>query len=84
MTNDSVILAHEYCTANQEMLQKDHICGCFYCLKIFPPSDITDWIHDRKGKTAICPRCGIDSVIGESAGYPITGEFLLAMKEHWF
>jgi hypothetical protein len=36
------------------------------------------------GQTAICPRCGIDSVIGDESGYPVTREFLAAMKAHWF
>ena len=36
------------------------------------------------GQSALCPRCGIDSVIGADSGYPITVEFLTRMKEHWF
>ena len=72
-------------------LKKDKVCGCFYCLKIFSPEDIKEWLVakdegnlcDRYG-TAICPYCGIDSVIGESSGYPITKEFLAKMKEYWF
>ncbi len=34
--------------------------------------------------TAICPYCGIDSVIGESSGYPINKDFLEMMRKHWF
>jgi len=80
---NSVVEAHEYCTNNKEGLQNDSICGCFYCLKIFPPTEITEWIEDTKG-TALCPYCGIDSVIGESSGYPITKEFLEEMQKYWF
>jgi acetone carboxylase gamma subunit len=36
------------------------------------------------GRTAVCPRCGIDSVIGSAAGYPLTREFLSAMEQYWF
>ena len=79
----SVIAAHEYCANNKESLQKDSVCGCFYCLAIFSPTEITEWIKDEKD-TALCPCCGIDSVIGEGAGYPITKEFLREMKKHWF
>ena len=39
---------------------------------------------DRAKDAAICPYCGMDSVIGESSGYPITKEFLQKMQEHWF
>ena len=38
---------------------------------------------DRFG-TAVCPYCGIDAVIGESSGYPITAEFLKRMRKRWF
>ena len=78
-----VIAAHEYCTNNKDSLQRDPVCGCFYCLKIFAPSEIGEWIPGAKG-TALCPYCGIDSVIGESAGYPITKEFLEEMQKYWF
>ena len=79
----AIISAHEFCRNNMPALEKDSKCGCFYCLKIFDPSEITDYVQDTEG-SAICPYCGIDSVIGESSGYPITREFLQAMKKHWF
>ncbi len=79
----SVLEAHKYSINNQEILQNDSVCGCFYCLQIFSPTKITDWIQDRS-KTALCPFCGVDSVIGESSGYPITKDFLEAMKKCWF
>ena len=68
------------------------MCGCFYCRETFPPSEIVYWVYDNpdvegissEGTTALCPRCGIDSVIGSRSGYPITTEFLEAMNGHWF
>lgn len=80
--------AHSFSNNHKPELEKDDICGCFYCEEIFSPSEITEWlIHknkcDRRG-TAICPHCGIDSVIGESSGFPITKPFLHAMSEYWF
>jgi len=36
------------------------------------------------GETAICPRCSIDSVIGDASGLPVTKEFLKEMNKHWF
>ena len=78
-----IIAAHQYCNNNKEMLLKDSVCGCFYCLEIFSPTEIERWI-DSKQDTALCPHCGIDSVIGESAGYPITKEFLTEMNKYWF
>lgn len=82
---DDVILfnAHAKCMNNKNELQNDTVCGCFYCLKIYSPKEITDWIPDKNG-TARCPYCGIDSVIGEGSGYPITEEFLKQMNKRWF
>jgi hypothetical protein len=61
-------------------------CGCFHCLAVFEPDEIEDWVDERSGDdvTALCPRCGVDSVIGSTSGYPITKEFLREMKLHWF
>lgn len=58
------------------------LCGCFYCGAIFPPSEIMDW--GDEGRTALCARCGIDSVIGDRSGFPITSEFLGQMNHYWF
>ena len=79
-----IIAAHALCSNNKAMLLKDKKCGCFYCLSIFEPSEINEWIKDTADDTALCPYCGIDSVIGESSGYPLTTEFLSEMKQYWF
>ena len=74
--------AHKFSFRNREALSSDMECGCFYCMKIFPPDEIGDWLDDDQ--TAVCPYCGIDSVIGESSGYPLTEEDLLKMHLEWF
>ena len=77
------IVAHEFSANHKKDLKNNSVCGCFYCLEIFDPREITDWIRDKTG-TAICPYCGIDSIIGESSGYLITTEFLKKMCDYWF
>jgi hypothetical protein len=32
----------------------------------------------------MCPRCGIDSVLGDRSGFPISAEFLGEMHRYWF
>ena len=81
--SSDIINAHKFSINHREKLLKDSLCGCFYCLKIFNPNEIESWIEDPLG-TAICPYCGIDSIIGEYSGYPITEEFLTKMYKHWF
>ncbi len=80
--------AHSAASNHMAQLKQDKRCGCFYCLRIYNPAEIEEWIIDDnpidKGGTAICPYCGIDSVIGESSGYPLSVEFLEKMKKVWF
>lgn len=82
-TKPGYVEAHKFSAHHREMLERDSLCGCFSCLAIFHPSEIDTWYDDR-GETAACPFCGIDSVIGESSGYPVTREFLKMMKNYWF
>ncbi len=81
------IAAHYYSSNHKPELTKDKLCGCFYCLRIFDPIEIAEWLDSENGDprgTALCPYCGIDSVIGESSGYPITVDFLKKMRDYWF
>ena len=79
---ESLTGAHDHCSLHKAEIESSTICGCFYCLSIFPPSAIIEWTDD--GQTAICPKCPVDSVIGSASGYPITQEFLQRMHDHWF
>jgi len=76
-----IIKAHDSASYHRVELEVSTVCGCFYCLRMFPPSEILEWIDGQQ--TAICPFCGIDSVLGD-ASLPITEEFLKAMEQHWF
>jgi len=49
-------------------------CGCFFCFRTFAASEIKIWID--KEQTALCPRCGIDAVIGSASGFAIDDRFL--------
>jgi hypothetical protein len=76
--------AHRHCANHQEEVEASEMCGCFYCCEVYPPSEIDGWLEELNG-TAICPRCGIDSVIGSASGYPVAEkDFLHAMRRLWF
>lgn len=79
-------LAHEHSSKHRDQILASQTCGCFYCCAIFRPSAIEDWVDEEGGvgQTALCPKCGIDSVIGDQSGYPITEEFLTRMNRVWF
>ena len=76
------VRAHKYSIHNKKYLLQDSKCGCFFCLEIFDPKEITSWIDQED--TAMCPYCDIDSIIGESTGFPITENFLKKMQNYWF
>jgi hypothetical protein len=67
------------------------LCGCFYCMKTFLADEIIDWVdwpegaEDQleEGVTALCPRCGIDSVLPQPP-VDLSPAFLVAMNSHWF
>jgi hypothetical protein len=43
-------------------IQRSKICFCFYCQKVFDSKLIKEYVGS-KGDKALCPLCGIDSVI---------------------
>lgn len=46
---------------NRSRLTPGTACGCFYCEAVFAADEIQQWVDDDL--TALCPRCGIDSVL---------------------
>lgn len=81
---------HNECGWHEEKIKSSKRCGCFYCKGKFAPSEITRWQNELPtspkgaGKTALCPKCGIDAVLPESADHEITDELLEAMHVKWF
>lgn len=71
---------------NWESVKNSDLCGCYFCGRIFPSSEVTDndWVPDRHGRTVICPYCSIDSVIGDASGIPIQKDVLNELYDHWF
>lgn len=76
--------AHQASFKNKESILQSKICGCFSCMKTFPPSEATFRPEMDGQETAWCPYCDTDAVLGEASGYPITKEFLEKMNEDWF
>ena len=80
-----ILEAHQHSINHKAEIEKSKLCGCFFCLHTFQPKEIIEWIvSGNNDEFAMCPKCGIDSVIGDASGYPITDEFLREMNKHWF
>jgi hypothetical protein len=83
---DDVRQAHQHSINHRVEINNSNQCGCFYCCSIFTPNQIEDWTDEvnGEGQTALCPSCGIDSVIGDSSGFEISKDFLGKMRSYWF
>ena len=77
---------HRLSFENEELIKESTNCGCFYCGRIFKSAEVTDWCKDANARTAICPYCGIDSVLQESSdvSYELNKELLFGMNKRWF
>ncbi len=81
---------HKLCGWHEDVVRRSNRCGCFHCLEFFSPREIVDWIEEPAdcprgaGKTAVCPRCGIDAVLPDTTGDELTGSLLSQMQHRWF
>jgi len=80
------IRAHERSNQHRDEVLASALCGCFNCLATFPPERILEWVDEDEadvGQTALCPECGLDTVLGAGSGFPITADFLRRMQGYW-
>ena len=75
---------HTYSYSNKQDILSSNKCGCFFCNKIFDSKLISEpYINDIGGETAICPFCGVDSVLPDSK-IELSEELLEDMYHVWF
>jgi len=77
---------HHSTFRNEKQIQNSKVCGCFHCQKIFLPESVNEWCdNDGRGdKTALCPHCGMDSVLGDAGGVDITPSIMFIMNKMFF
>ena len=69
---------------NKNSLLTSTWAGCYYCLNVFSINTIQEFV-DLEEDTALCPKCGIDAVVGDVTGYPVTDKgFLYEMHCYGF
>ena len=77
--------AHQKSIFNKSKILSSNNCACFCCEEFFSTSEIKDYFEEVEGKdeTAVCPKCGIDSIIDDS--FPINDPiFLVEMSKYFF
>ena len=89
MTKEELKLIHKHSYNNRVEIEDSVQCGCFNCLEMFSPEIISSesWYirtSDPVEQTLLCPKCGIDSVIGTASGYELSLELLGDLKEYFF
>ena len=78
----TILEAHKLCIRHRHLIAPDTPCACFYCRKRFSGDKIEEWIDEEQ--TALCPHCGIDSVLPLSAISDPTDDFISEMHNYWF
>ena len=78
---------HSFCFENKELLCNSEINVCFYCMQKVNFDDIEEWVKERSGKeSAICPHCGIDSVVPNKIEgvYELNDDLIRKLNELYF
>jgi hypothetical protein len=81
-TDSLCAAAHKHASQNRVELQASARCACFFCFRTFPSASITAWIDSSQ--TALCPKCGVDSVIGSASEHRLDDAFLRRMHQQFF
>lgn len=81
-----LFMIHGSSIRNEQQIMSSNECGCFHCCKQFKPEDVRSWCDndDRGNRTALCPYCGMDAVIGDACGLEISPDFLWLMQLQFF
>lgn len=84
LTIEDLKRIHQLSIYNEDRLKSSHRAGCFSCKIILQINEIKDWVDNPPNRTALCPHCGIDSVLAEERDLELSGALLEAMHEYFF
>ena len=73
-------------TYSAEFVKQAHKATIFHENDPHKEKDLEWWDETNpKGKTIVCPECGIDCIIGDASGLPVTDtDFIIICSEAWF
>lgn len=80
LTNEELKFLHKQASYHRDDLIMSKELGCFYCLERFSFNAVEEFTDG--GETAMCPACGVDSVL-PYAEY-LSDEALKEMQAYWF
>lgn len=76
--------AIKYATSNEKEIQKSKIAGCYFCLRVYPASEITDEDYLVEERTAMCPHCQVNAVLPDTSGFELSTETLEKIHNYYF
>lgn len=74
----------QHTTNNDIEILNSEKCSCIFCRHTFDARSVQDWISDEKGVTAICPECGMDSLVGDASGFQIDRDTLKEINLEYY
>jgi hypothetical protein len=77
-----IVAAKAHSVRHRAEIEASTRCACFFCFRVFPSAEIKAWTDVNT--TALCPKCGVDAVIGDASGHSIAERSLRKMHEHYF
>ena len=55
---ETIESAHLDSIRNKESIKNSILCGCYFCLDIFPADYVEEFLEESNGdSTALCPNC---------------------------
>ena len=78
----AIVAAKAHSVRHRAEIEASTRCACFFCFRVFPSAEIKAWTDVNT--TALCPKCGVDAVIGDASGHSIAERSLRKMHEHYF
>ena len=74
-----------HCANNEIEIIRSKRCGCYFCKKSYSARKVKDWEQGENGRaSAICPECGMCTVIGDASGVPLSKELLEEMNKAFY
>ncbi|MEK9156816.1 MAG: hypothetical protein AAB448_01615 [Patescibacteria group bacterium] len=76
--------AIKHATNNEDAIRRSKNVGCYYCLKVYPATEITPDDFMPIERTAMCPHCSIDAVLPDVSGFELDKDTLQKIHDRWF
>lgn len=73
---------HAYSSNNKDLIENSEYCYCFSCKKKIESKEIVRYLENEN--TALCPYCGMDSIIPDCVDDFIDDKIIDLMHNYWF